>query len=97
MAFNFACKPGDDFFIRDHRFVISNVASPKAFTVLREEDGQAFAITDDGTKHEIAAGVSVSVGLRGQGNLARIALEGDRAIPIDRGENYRALGGHKPR
>lgn len=94
---NFALKPEEDSFVDDERFFVTDVLSPSAFSIRRERDRRIFLIVDDGIGHEIAPSVRATVGRRSQGNLARVGLDAPKANLMDRGDNYRAAGGHKPR
>ena len=97
VSFDFACRTGEDFYVQGQRFICTKISSPTSFSITRERDGSVFAIIDDGIPVEILPGVELSVGLRGQVGLARLALHADASIPIDRGENFRKSGGHRPR
>jgi hypothetical protein len=90
MGLALAFRPGEDFFVGDKRFIVTEVTSPMSFTVKREKDGKEFHFVDDGQSHEIAPHVRAAVGLRGRGLLARLELTAPRKIAITRGDLYRA-------
>lgn len=90
-------KEGEDFFVSDSRYAIERIDGARAVSVSRASDGRIFDLIEDGRPVEIAHDVRARVGLRGQSGLARLDIDAPRQIPIDRGDNYRAVGGHRPR
>ena len=85
---------GDDFYVNDLRFVVTEIVSPVAFKIRRESDGQLFVMEDDGRVQGIAPLTSAFVGTRGTKNQARVAVNAPKSVFIDPGVNYRAKGGH---
>ncbi|HVC63634.1 MAG TPA: hypothetical protein VND19_25115 [Acetobacteraceae bacterium] len=79
---------GQDFYIRDERYVVTKIISPKQFTVRRDRDGTTFDMVD-GQSYELAPDATGSVGSRGQQTLARISIEAPRSVAVLRGELYR--------
>ena len=84
-------RTGEDFYIRDERYEVTGINRIDNCTVKRCSDGHMFILTHE-SKVEIAPGVNAFVGNRGQLNMVRIVLEGDRSIPIIRGEIWREAG-----
>ncbi len=89
MSLILAFNPGDDFYIDDERFVVASIISSTSFIIRRERDGAEFQVSDHGIGQEIIPGVFARAGLRGHGNLARIALTAPQSIKIATGKNYR--------
>lgn len=89
-----AIAEGGDFYVGHERFVVTQISSPKDFTVTRAGDGVSFDIVASRAA-EVLPEVTVCAGTRGQGDLARVGIEADRRHRILRGDHYRvecALG-----
>jgi len=93
MGLGLAFRPGEDFYVGDERFTVTKVDTPQSFTIRRDRDGCEFPLIDDGQGVEIAPSVVVRVGIRGQGNLARVDFTAPRSVAIIRGKNYQASPG----
>jgi hypothetical protein len=89
MALVLERSDGQDFYIRDERYVVTKIISPQRFVVLRERDGAVFDMVD-GQSYDLALDATGSVGSRGQQTLARITIEAPRSVSILRGELYRS-------
>ena len=82
-------KVAEDFFVGGEQFAVTAIHSKTACCIQRMRDGALFDLVYDSWR-EIAPGVKVCVGERGQLHMTRIAFTADRSIPIVRGELYRA-------
>jgi sRNA-binding carbon storage regulator CsrA len=74
--------------VRDERVVVSAIRSAEDFDLTRAKDGVVFRVRE-GASVKLFPDVLVSVGARGQRDLARVALEAPRTVIIQRGEIYR--------
>jgi len=94
MGLGLSFRKGEDFYINDERFFVSEIRSPTAFCIVREKDGQAFWLAE-GQAAELAPALRVSVGDRGQFHLARVSFDAPREVLITEGDKYRRNGGHR--
>ena len=83
-----ALKTGEGFRSGQFRAVVEKTISPTEVR-LRLGDGRMIKI-DDRRPTEIAPNVSVMCGHRGQGNLARLVIDADRAMKISRDQPVRS-------
>jgi sRNA-binding carbon storage regulator CsrA len=88
MALVLTIKKGDDFYIGDDRFVVSEVLSDVAFKI--QGLGKEYLITDEKAV-EVAPGVMVSAGIHSMRAMAKVAINAPRRIPIYRGDVYRGM------
>lgn len=79
---------GEDFFVGDERFELTEIKLPNEMVVKRSRDGQQFDISDEEAK-EIAPEVYMSSGKPLAARRARCALDAPRSIRIMRGVHYR--------
>jgi hypothetical protein len=81
-------KLGEDFYVRDTRFVLVHVEDENRFTVRNDETGEQITITDQEAV-EIAPGTTASSGGYFMQGQIRIALDAPRSVLILRGDRYR--------
>ena len=92
MALVLQLASGDDFYVGDERYFITEIESDTAFAIERERDGRKFLLVD-GNPLLIEPEVYASVGTRGQPNLANLCISAPRSIEVDRGDIYRLKRG----
>jgi len=80
-------RQGEDFYVEDTRFRVSQVFDNRHF-VLKTDQGDLFEIT--GTRMaEVMPDVWVSAGDRADHSHARVVIEAPREIKLLRGEKWR--------
>lgn len=87
MALVLTLKAGEDFYVGDERVTVADITSLNEFILLRHKDLVSFTVVN-GPSIELFPGVKVSAGLRGQSDLARVAIEAPRSVRILRTEHY---------
>jgi sRNA-binding carbon storage regulator CsrA len=88
MALVLTLKVGEDFFVNHDQVLVQEIVSPTEFTLRRTRDGASIPVRE-GRAVEVFRGVFISVGARGQNDLARVAIEAPRNVMLLRGDNYR--------
>lgn len=88
MALVFQLNEGEDFYVVHEQVIVQTIVSPREFILHRVRDGENITIRE-GRAVEVFHNVYVSVGARGQSDMARVVIEAPRSISLLRGENYR--------
>lgn len=78
---------GEDFFVGDAQFVVSDIVSSRS-TVVTSGDGSFEILQDKAT--EILPGCRVSLSDRSEGGTARLSFEAPRSMNIATGDKIRA-------
>lgn len=87
---------GQDFYVDEHRFIVTHQFHETQFRLERVADGARFDVVDDRSV-EILPGVFCSAGdFRSDRSLARVVLEAPPDVLILRGEKYRQQHPAKP-
>lgn len=81
-------KKGQDFYIGDRRFIITDVVSDVEFTVRDEQTRRDFKITDKRST-EVMPDVFISAGEKVQTLIARVAVDAPPSLIVVRGDKYR--------
>lgn len=87
MPLTLGLKEGDGFSVGPYKFMIDKICSETQFR-LRLPNGKFVNINDEHAE-EVAKGVFVMSGTRGQTTLARVAIEADRSLKISRHQPYK--------
>ena len=84
MAYVMTLKQGEDFYVNDVRFVLTEIVSSAAVKIQRDSDGKLFQMAD-GEVHQIAPLTSAFVGTRGSTTAASMAVSAPKSVSIDPG------------
>jgi hypothetical protein len=81
-------KMGDDFYVGDRQFLVSEVSSETEFKIKDVSTGKVHTITDERST-EILQDVQVSAGDKPTALLARVAIDAPREMLVLRGDKFR--------
>lgn len=93
MALVLSLKAGEDFYVEDVRFLVTEVLPGAGFRIRREGTGRTFEVDADSAT-EILDDVFVSSGDRNNRAAASVAIDAPRSRRILRGEKYRSTPGN---
>jgi len=96
MSLSLGFRKGEDFYVDDERYIVSDIHSPAEFCITREKGNQTLRVTDMQAA-DIAPNVRASVRKGGQYHLARVSFHAPKEVLISKGDNCRENGGHRYR
>lgn len=91
MALVLTMRKNSSFYVADQKVTVTDILSEDH--VVLKTDGAVFDVTDERSV-EVLPDVFVSVGVRGQLDMARIAIEAPRHLTILREDKYGASKGN---
>ena len=81
-------RAGEDFFLDDDRYVVTQIFSAFTAILSRERDGTNFTLSTE-KMTELAPRIFARLGTRGQNDLARVDVEAPREVQIVPGADRR--------